>query len=165
MPDKSKDVPLISYELGSVFTWSNPDQPNQKGWALNEEVRTLIADGAFEYLVLALNHDMIRANGGLGGIEVSFNSLDTGFCMDFKTFPWNWDRKDHSGGYISYTDLMAGGYVTLEADLIKLKYYIRTHPNYSNFKKAMTNAKWGELSIQYGIGINILPYINAYLQG
>ena len=166
MADKSKDVPLISYELGGVFTWSNPDQPNQKGWALNEEARSLIADGAIEYFVLALDHEAIRTDGGLGGVEVSFNSLDTGFCMDFKTFPWNWDRIDHSGGYISYTDLMAGGYASQESSkLIKLKYYVRAHPNYSDFKKAMTSAEWGEISIQYGIGIRILPYINAYLQG
>jgi len=166
MADKSKDVPLISYELGGVFTWSNPDQPNQKGWALNEEARSLIADGAIEYFVLALDHEAIRTDGGLGGVEVSFNSLDTGFCMDFKTFPWNWDRIDHSGGYISYTDLMASGYTSQESSkLIKLKYYIRAHPNYSDFKKAMTSAEWGEISIQYGIGIRILPYINAYLQG
>jgi len=165
MQNKSKDTPLVSYELGGVFTWSNPEQPNQKGWTLKEEIRTLIADGAVEYFVLSLDHKMVRENGGLGGIEVSFNSADTGFCMDFKTFPWNWDRRDRSGGYISYADLMAGEYAAVDSNLISLKYYIKVHPNYQSFKEAMSCAEWGEISIQYGIGIRILPFINAYLQG
>jgi len=165
MADKSKDVPLISYELGGVFTWSNPDQPNQKGWALNEEARGLIADGAIEYFVIALDHSIIKTDGGLGGIEVCLNSLNTGFVMDHKTFPWNWDVANQTGGYTSYPDLMAGGYATIDSNLINLKYYIKSHPIYQYFKKEMAHAEWGEISIQYGIGIRILPYINAYLQG
>jgi hypothetical protein len=163
--NKSKDVPLISYELGCVFTWLNPDQPNQKGWTLNEEARGLIADDAIDYFVLALDNQIIRTDGGMGGIEVSVNSSDTGFIMDYKSFPWNWDSNKQTGGYISYPDLTASGYAIVNSNLIYLRYHIKSHPVYHDFKKTMASAEWGEISIQYGIGIRILPYISAYLQG
>jgi len=45
----------ISYELGKTFTWINPDNANQRGWGLNQEKRTEIANGKIQYLVLALD--------------------------------------------------------------------------------------------------------------
>jgi len=164
MEGKSKDTPLISHELGK-FTWSNPDQPNQKGWKLEEDIRSIIADGGIEYLVLALDNSIVKTDGGLGGIEISFNTPKSGFCMDFKSFPWNWDSKSQTGGYTSYNDLIAGGYASVDSGIIKLRYYIKSHPKYSAFKSEVEGAEWAEISIQYGIGIRILPLLNSYLQG
>ncbi|MCL2196476.1 MAG: hypothetical protein FWB77_02550 [Treponema sp.] len=158
-------TPAVSYELGSRFTWFNPDQPNQKGWSLDEDLRAKIADGTIKYFIMALDAETVRTDGGLGGIEISFNSQNTGFCMDRKSFPWNWDMVTQTGGYASYNILFIGEHAILDSDIIHMKYDITTHPDYRAFKKEMSNADWGEISIQYGIGIRILPFINAYLQG
>ena len=101
----------------------------------------------------------------MAGLEVSVNSENNGFCMDYKSFPWNWDTATEKGGYVSYAGLLAGGYATVDSGVIYLKYHITSHPHYSAFKKEMSSAEWGEISIQYGIGIRILPFVNAYLQG
>jgi hypothetical protein len=69
------------------------------------------------------------------------------------------------GGYTSYNDLLTGRFTTLESGIIYLKYDITSHPNYTGFKKDMADAIWGQISIQYGIGIKDLPFVNAYLVG
>jgi len=158
-------LPFISYELGSTYTWTNPDNANQKGWALDQEIRAKITVDTFKYCVIALDAGIIQTDGGLGGIEIILNSKNNGFCMDYKSFPWNWDRKTQRGGYISYKELLNSGYATLSSGLIYLKYDILSHPNYKGFKAEMPSANWGQISIQYGIGIRILPFVNAYLQG
>jgi len=157
----------MTHELGSKFTWHNPDQPNQKGWALDKETRQKIADGTYKQFVIALDAGILQTDGGMGGIEVSINSLKNGFCMDFNAFPWNWNSETEKGGYIGYIDLLAGGYATRESqsDVISLIYDLTSHPNYADFKAEMSSAEWGEVSIQYGIGIRYLPFVNAYLQG
>jgi hypothetical protein len=101
----------------------------------------------------------------LGGIEIIINSQNNGFCLDYKSFPWNWDNKTQTGGYISYDDLLTGRFATHHSGIIHLKYYITLHPNYTSFKNEMTSAVWGQISIQYGIGIKELPLVNAYLTG
>ncbi|MCL2758886.1 MAG: hypothetical protein FWD22_01595 [Treponema sp.] len=164
MQESVKIISPFSHELGNKFTWENPDQPNQKGWRLNPEIRTMVADGAIKNFILVLDANIVKTDGGIGGIEVSINSLSTGFCMDFKSFPWNWDIDTQAGGYTSYSDLLSCGYATLGSGLINLKYDITSHPNFSAFKSEMSTATWGEISIQYGIGIRILPFVNAYLQ-
>ena len=161
----NSDDNAVLYELGSRFTWSNPEQPNQKGWALDENLRARIADGSVRYFNVALDAETVRLDGGLGGLEVSFNAQNLGFCMDHRSFPWNWDMNSQTGGYISYTLLFSGGHAEMDSNVIYLKYDMTTHPDYKNFKKEMSDAEWGEISIQYGIGLRILPFINAYLQG
>jgi len=158
-------IPAVSYELGSRFTWANPEQPNQKGWALDKDLRARIADGTVRYFVIALDAETVKTDGGLGGVEVSVNAQNLGFRMDHCSFPWNWDMITQAGGYTSYGLLFSGGHATLDSDIIHLKYDITTHPDYIDFKKEMSDAEWGEISIQYGIGLRILPFINAYLQG
>jgi hypothetical protein len=154
-----------SYELGKVFTWSNPDNVNQKGWGLNQETRSKLSDGTIDYFIIALNDANVRTLGGLGGIEVIFNSMTNGFCIDYKSFPWYWDRKTRMGGYISYDDLLSKEFTTLNSGIIYLKYDITSHPDYKGFLKDMTSGNWGQISIQYGIGIKDLPLVNAYLIG
>ncbi|MCL2210581.1 MAG: hypothetical protein FWB95_01520 [Treponema sp.] len=165
MEDTDSEIPAVSLELGSRFTWSNPDQPNQKGWALDNNLRAKIADGTVRYFIIALDAETVKTDGGLGGVEVSFNAQILGFRMDHRSFPWNWDIITQTGGYASYNLLFSGGHATLDSEIIHLRYDITTHPDYKEFKKEMSDAEWGEISIQYGIGIRILPFINAYLQG
>jgi hypothetical protein len=155
----------IFYELGKTFTWINPDNVNQRGWELNREIMLKIADGKVEYLILALDDAKVKALGGLGGIEIIINSHNNGFCLDYKSFPWNWDSKTGTGGYTSYNDLLTGRFAVLNSEIIHLKYDITSHPHYKEFKNEMTSAVWGQISIQYGIGIKDLPLVNAYLTG
>jgi hypothetical protein len=156
---------IESYELGSTFTWANPDQPNQKGWALDEQLRYKLALGTFKTFVIALDNSVVQIDGGLGGIEISFNSPKNGFCMDFKSFPWNWEAKTQTGGYISYQDLLNKGYISIDSGILNISYDLTSHPDYKAFKSEMFSSEWGEISIQYGIGIRILPFVNAYLKG
>jgi len=165
MDNTDDTFPAALYELGSRFTWSNPDQPNQKGWALDKNLRARIADGTIKIFAMALDAETVRLDGGLGGIEVSVNAQNLGFHMDHHSFPWNWDKVTQTGGYVSYNLLFSGGHAVLDSGKILLNYDITTHPHYIDFKKEMSDAEWGELSIQYGIGLRILPFINAYLQG
>jgi hypothetical protein len=151
------------YELGKTFTWSNPDQVNQKGWELNQELRIKISSGEIEYFVIALDDTMLKTSGGLGGIEIIINSQNNGFRLDYKSFPWYWDSKTEMGGYTSYDDLLTGRFASLNSGVIYLKYDITSHPYYAEFKEEMASAEWGQISIQYGIGINDLPIVNAYL--
>jgi len=164
MENIDETAPAVSYELGSRFTWSNPDQPNQKGWELDKNLRAKIADGTIRNFVISLDAETVRTDGGMGGIEVSVNAQNLGFRMDHRSFPWNWDIITQTGGYTSYHLLFSGGHAVLDSDVIYLKYDITTHPDYNAFKKEMSEAEWGEISIQYGIGIRILPFITAYLQ-
>jgi hypothetical protein len=146
------------------FTWTNKEQPaTQKGWLLKPDVREMIADGTIEYLTLALDNASVQTSGGLGGIEINFNSQDTGFQLDYKSFPWYWDKATGIGGWIGYTDLLEKYFTKLDAGLLYLKYDITRHPYYSAFKKAMPGAEWGELSVQYGLGLKYLPIVDAYL--
>jgi hypothetical protein len=169
---KKKTYPLnavddmnVFYELGMNYTWINPDNANQKGWNLNEELRQEIANGKYNTLVLALDDSKVKTLGGLGGIEIIFNSKENGFCLDYKSFPWYWDKETRIGGYTSYKDLLAERFTFLEFGTIYIKYDITSHPNYKGFKKEMYSAIWGQISIQYGIGIKDLPLVNAYLMG
>jgi hypothetical protein len=162
-PFNDKDSINLSYELGKSFTWSNPDQVNQRGWELNQELRAKIADGKIEYLVLAFDDTSVKTSGGLGGIEVIVNSQNNGFQLDYKSFPWYWDSETETGGYTSYNDLLTGRFAFLNSGIIYLKYDITSHPYYTEFKKEMVFAVWGQISIQYGIGIKDLPLVNAYL--
>ncbi|MCL2802205.1 MAG: hypothetical protein FWD28_10650 [Treponema sp.] len=155
----------VLYELGSSFTWVNPEQPNQRGWGLNTEIRAQFAKGVYKKIAIALDNENVKTDGGLGGIEISFNSLTTGFCMDFKSFPWNFNYTTQTGGYTSYDDLLNRGFFIIESGTAYLEYDLSAHPNYKEFKTAMASAEWGEISIQYGIGIRHLPFINAYLKG
>ena len=152
-----------SYELGETFTWINPDNANQKGWELCQDIRQKTANGKIECLILALDDKKVKNIGGLGGIEIIFNSQNNGFCVDYKSFPWNWDSKTKTGGYVSYEDLLTGRFAVLDSGIVLLKYYITMHPNYAEYKNEMASAEWGQISIQYGIGINDLPLVNAYL--
>jgi hypothetical protein len=157
----------LSYELGSTFTWVNPDSANQKGWEINHEIRSKIADGSIKSFVLALNAEDIKTNGVLGGIEIIVNSQDTGFCLDYKSFPWYWDVDAQTGGWISYDDLLIKSHTLLDSSLspavLYLTYDITSHPIYAKFKEAMRSGEWGQISIQYGLGIKSLPFVNAYL--
>jgi hypothetical protein len=153
----------VSHELGNTFTWINPDNGNQRGWELDKEIRSQIACDKIKYLILALDNTKVKAAGGLGGIEVIINSQNNGFRLDYKSFPWNWDSKTETGGYISYDDLLTGGFAVLNSGIIHLKYDITSHPYYTEFKNEMISAVWGQISIQYGIGIKDLPLVNAYL--
>ena len=155
----------ISYELGKTFTWINPDNANQRGWGLNQEKRTEIANGKIQYLVLALDDTEVKRLGGLGGIDIILNSKDNDFCIDYKSFPWYWDKKTKIGGYTSYSDLLAGRFTFLDSGILYLKYDITSHPYYSGFIKDMVSGTWGQICIQYGIGIDDLPLINTYLVG
>ncbi|MDR2596063.1 MAG: hypothetical protein LBC76_01960 [Treponema sp.] len=155
----------ISYELGMKYTWINPDNANQKGWNLDKETRLEIANGKFDTLVLALDDKKVKALGGLGGIEIIFNSQENGFCLDYKSFPWYWDKETRIGGYTSYNDLLSERFTFLNLGIIYLKYDITSHPNYTGFTKDMFSGIWGQVSIQYGIGIKDLPLVNAYLMG
>jgi len=156
---------INDYELGKTFTWNNPDNVNQRGWELNREMMQKIANGEIKYLVLALDDKRVKMIDGLGGIEVIINSQNNGFCLDYKSFPWNWDSKIETGGYISYDNLLTGRFAILHSGALHLKYDITSHPNYADFKNEMISAVWGQISIQYGIGIKDLPLINAYLTG
>jgi len=155
----------VSYDLGKTFTWDNPDSVNQRGWGLNQEIRGKIADGIIDTFILALDDKVVKILGGLGGIEIIFNSKNNGFCIDYKSFPWYWDKKTEMGGYTSYSDLLAGRFVTLKSGIIYLKYDITSHPDYTGFVKDMMTGSWGQIAIQYGIGIKDLPFVNAYLTG
>jgi len=155
----------ISYELGKTYTWINPDNANQRGWGLNQEIRSKVADGMINCFVLALDNEKVKTLGGLGGIEIIFNSQNNGFCLDYKSFPWYWDSKTEMGGYTSYSDLLNRRFVVLDSGIIYLKYDITSHPNYVGFIKDMITGVWGQISIQYGIGIKDLPLVNAYLIG
>jgi len=155
----------VSYELGKAFTWSNPDNVNQKGWGLNHAIRAKIADGTIDTFVLALDDKIVKILGGLGGVEIILNSKNSGFCIDYKSFPWYWDSKTEMGGYTSYSDLLAGRFVVLHSGILYLKYDITTHPDYIGFVKDMMSGVWGQIAIQYGIGIKDLPFVNAYLMG
>jgi len=165
IPLNVKDNINVSYELGKAFTWINPDNANQRGWELNQEIRSRIAGGKIDYLVLALDDTKVKAIGGLGGIEIIMNSQNNGFRLDYKSFPWYWDSKTETGGYTSYNDLLTGRFATLNSGIIHLKYDITSHPYYAEFKDEMNSAVWGQISIQYGIGIKNLPFVNAYLTG
>jgi len=164
MRNSLNDKPAFFHELGSTFTWSNPEQPNQKGWALDSHLRSYVANGTIKRLVIVLEASTVKTDGGLGGIEVILNSKDNGFRIDWKSFPWNWNKETQTGGYTSYNSLISGGYLTVNPETAFLKYDIISHPYYSGFKKEMTSTEWGEISIQYGIGIRHLPFVNAYLQ-
>jgi hypothetical protein len=165
---ETKSTASASYELGSTFTWINPSSAAQKGWELNKEARTKISDGTFKYLVLALNADAIKANGVLGGIEIIFNSENTGFCIDYCSFPWYWDVEAKTGGWISYDDLLSNNSTVLDSSvtpgIIYLGYNLTSHPKYNGFKNAMHSEEWGQISVQYGLGIKNLPFVNAYLK-
>jgi len=153
----------VFYELGKAFTWVNPDNANQRGWDLNQEIRSKIADGKINCFVLALDNAKVKVIGGLGGIEIIVNSQDNGFCLDYKSFPWYWDNKTEMGGYISYNDLLNERFTAFDSGTIYLKYDITSHPCYTGFRRDMISAVWGQISIQYGIGIKDLPFVNAYL--
>jgi hypothetical protein len=163
IPLSDKEGINVSHELGKTFSWINPDNGNQRGWELNKEIRSQIACGKINYLILALDNTKVKAAGGLSGIEVILNSQNNGFRLDYKSFPWNWDSKTGTGGYVSYDDLFTGGFAALDSGIIQLKYDITSHPNYTEYKNEMISAVWGQISIQYGIGIKDLPLINAYL--
>jgi len=165
LQETNNNTPQVSYELGSVFTWANPDDGKQRGWELDKEIRSRIVEGAFKYYVIVLDANTVKKNGGLGGIEIIFNSKNNGFCIDYNSFPWNWDSETEKGGYISYNELLSEKHATINSGLLYIKYDISSHPNYKGFKTEMASADWGQLSIQYGIGIRILPFVNAYLQG
>jgi len=154
-----------SFELGKDFTWTNPDNDNQKGWGLSQEIRSKLSDGTIDYFIIALDDSNVKVLGGLGGIEVILNSRTNGFCIDYKSFPWYWDRKTRMGGYISYNDLLSKDFTTLNSGKIYLKYDITSHPDYKGFLKDIISGEWGQISIQYGIGIKDLPLANAYLIG
>jgi hypothetical protein len=164
IPTNIIDDMNVSYELGA-FTWINPDNANQKGWGLNQEKRTKLADGKIQYLVLAMDDKEVKRLGGLGGIEIILNSMDNGFRIDYKSFPWYWDRKTKTGGYTGYDDLLTGRFTVLDSEILYLKYDITSHPYYPGFIKDMGSGIWGQISIQYGIGISDLPLVNAYLIG
>jgi hypothetical protein len=155
----------VFYELGKTFTWINPDNANQKGWALDQEIREKVADGKIENFVIALDDKKVKTIGGLGGIEVILNSKSNGFCLDYKSFPWYWDSETKMGGYTGYNDLLTGRFATLDSGIIYLKYDLTSHPDYVGFKNDMADSFWGQISIQYGIGIKDLPFVNAYLIG
>jgi len=165
IPANIIDGMSVSYDLGKEFTWINPDNANQRGWGLTQEMRSKIADGKINHFILALNDTEVKRLGGLGGIEIILNSQNNGFCLDYKSFPWYWDSKTEMGGYTSYSDLLAGSYTFLDYGIIYLKYDITSHPNYAGFKKDMISGIWGQVSIQYGIGIKDFPLISAYLIG
>ena len=156
-------VNKVVFELGETFTWMNPEHVNQKGWELNHEIRQKIADRTIGKFIIALKEETVKSNGGLGGIEVIFNSRNNGFCVDYQSFPWYWDTKTETGGYTSYRDLVNGRYAFIEAGIIYLLYDITMHPNYCGFVAEMSSSDWGQISIQYGIGMRYLPFINAYL--
>ncbi|MDR2941667.1 MAG: hypothetical protein LBV17_03650 [Treponema sp.] len=163
---KNTAIPFnVSYELGKKFTWINSSNVNQRGWELNQEIMLKIAAGKIKYLIIVLDDTRVKTLGGLGGIEVIINSHNNGFHLDYKSFPWYWDNKTEKGGYTSYDDLLAGGFADLKSGMIHLKYSLTTHPYYKEFKKEMASAAWGQISIQYGIGIKDLPIVNAYLTG
>jgi hypothetical protein len=154
---------LISFKMGD-FTWINKEQPDiQKGWTLKQEIRERIADGTIEYLSLALDDTAVKTSGGLGGIEINFNSQATGFQLDYKSFPWYWDKATGGGGWIGYPDLLEKYFTKLDSGILYLKYDITRHPYYNAFKKAMASAEWGELSIQYGMGLKYLSIVDTYL--
>jgi len=69
------------------------------------------------------------------------------------------------GGYTTYNDLLSKDFTTLNSGIIYLKYDITSHPDYKGFLKDMISSDWGQISIQYGIGIKDLPLVNAYLIG
>jgi hypothetical protein len=152
----------FSCALGE-FTWESKERPNmQKGWLLAPEIRAKIADGAINYFVLSLNASKIESRGGLGGIEIILNSLITRFKIDYSSFPWHWSSASNTGGWISYADLLKESYVKLDSGTLSLKYKMAAHPYFDAFKTAMSRADWGEIAIQYGLGISNLPFINAY---
>jgi len=155
------------YELGSKFTWENPEQPNQRGWALSKEIMSAITDGTITKLVLVLDAPTLQTDGGLGGIEVILNSKNNGFGIDFNAFPWCWNMDTQKGGYTSYIDMLIDGdgkYAELDSNLFNLTYDLTKHKSYAGFRSDMSSAEWGEVSIQYGIGIRYLPLVNAYLK-
>jgi hypothetical protein len=165
---KERDNGAFSHELGGRFTWSNPDSASQKGWELNPDIREKIADGTIKNFVIALNADTIQAADTLGGIEVIFNSRNTGFCIDTFSFPWYWDVETEKGGWIGYNDLLNENCSMLDSSvsprIIYLTYDIKNHPVYDAFRSSMPSAEWAQLSIQYGLGIKNMPFINAYLR-
>jgi len=163
IPSGVADGKKVYCELGKAFSWGNPDDSNQKGWVLNREIRAKIADGIVGNFILALEDTKVKTLGGLGGIEVILNSQNNGFCLDYRSFPWYWDVKTETGGYISYGDLLAERFVVLNSGIIYLKYDISAHPNYIGFIKDMIFGNWGQILIQYRIGIKDLPVVNAYL--
>jgi hypothetical protein len=165
LPFNSRNGINVSYELGKIYTWGSPNHVNQSGWELNQEIRSKIACSEIEYLILALDDTSVKISGGLGGVEIIINSQNNGFRLDNKSFPWYWDSKTETGGYTSYNDLLTGRFAFLNSGVIYLKYDITSHPYYTEFKNEMASAEWGQISIQYRIGIKDLPLVSAYLMG
>jgi hypothetical protein len=159
---ENESIPPVIIELG-FFTWSNTNNPMQKGWSLYQDYRTKIAEGIIKYFYLALKDDVIQANGGVGGIEVILNSRETGFRIHNQSFPWYWDKDTNKGGWINYDDLLQESFVTLNSGKIYIQYDITTHPYYEVFKTDMALAEWGQLSIQYGLGMKDFPVVDGYL--
>ncbi|MCL2441536.1 MAG: hypothetical protein FWD14_07325 [Treponema sp.] len=155
----------FSYELGSDFTWVNPAYTNQRGWTLDQKVISQVADGTIKRLVIVLDAAVIQADGGLGGIEIILNSQNNGINLDYRSYPWNWRSDTQTGGYISYSDLLSEGHATISEGKLYLMYDLTSHPNFPGFKKEMSSAEWGQISIQYGIGMRIFPFVTAFLQG
>jgi hypothetical protein len=151
-----------AYQLGD-FTWENRENPNsQKGWLLGQEIRKKIADGTVKFCVIAHDEKKIKDSGGLSGIETIINSQTTRFKIDYSAFPWYWSNATKSGGWISYGDLINVKNIVRDSGVIYLKYEIESHPYFNAFKPAMAIAEWGEFALQYGMGINNMPYINAW---
>jgi len=154
----------FSHELGGKFSWVNPVYTNQRGWELNQELRSFITNGTIKYLIIALDSTAVKTDGGLGGIEIILNSQKNGISLDYKSFPWNWETSTQTGGYISYIDLIKEGHAYIDSGNLFLNYNITQHPSYSIFKTEMSSADWGQISIQYGIGMRIFPFVTAYLK-
>jgi len=155
----------ISYELGETFTLINPYNVNQRGWGLNKEIRAKLANSTIKYFMLALDDSKVKKIGGLGEIDIILNSQKNGFSIDYESFPWYWDKETRMGGYTGYNELVSGRIAVLNSGIIYLKYDITSHPKYTEFIKDMISGNWGQISIQYRIGINDLPFVNAYLIG
>jgi len=165
IPLKIMDDMSISYELGMPFSLINPDNAKERGWRLSKEIRSKIADGIIDSFVIALDDKIVKIIGGLGGIEIILNSQNNGFCIDNRSFPWYWDSKTETGGYISYNNLLAGRFTVLHSGILYLSYDITSHPEYVGFIKDMISGCWGQIYVHYGIGIKELPIVNAYLMG
>jgi len=148
-------VPPLVINLGN-YTWADID--HVRGWNTENETRAKIADGTIKYFVMGLDAASVQNAGGLNSINIIFNYNTDGIQADNSAFPWNWDSQTNSGGWISYDDLIKhhneGGYGAHLSNegVLYLQYDLRDHPDYNNFKTAITAASFAEFGIQVHVG-------------
>jgi hypothetical protein len=139
------------YHLTPRYTWTDAGD-DIRGWLLSSEIRAKIADGTLKYFVVGLDDTAVKKYGWLSGIEIFLNR-DGKWSNDNEAFPWNWSEEKDEGewnGWISYDSFGEGDgkyYAAVSYDTIWLQYDLTTHPDYAEFKTAMTTAAWAQFGL------------------